>query len=285
MKKLTTSEFIERATEVHNGKYDYSKVNYVNNSTKVCIICPEHGEFWQTPNGHLLGKGCHICARINGAKNRTYSTKKFIDKARLIHGNKYDYSKTIYKGVRTKVCIICPIHGEFWQVPNYHIDGCGCPECGKDSHHKHLMSNSKIYKVHSGIVQRCTNPNNFKYNCYGGRGIGICKNWLKFELFYKWAIENGYKEGLTIERIDVNGNYEPNNCKWITRREQYYNQRRTNFVYIHGNKISIVELKDRLNIKRGVLEYYYSRYGSDRVVSYLEKNYSNELKTLYKENM
>jgi len=123
--KLTTEEFIRRAKEIHGDKYDYSKVEYVDFRTKVCIICPEHGEFWQAPKGHLNGQGCSKCAGMNK------TTEEWIEEARKIHGDKYDYSKVNYVNSYTKVCIICPEHGEFWQIPKGHLDGCGCSKCSK----------------------------------------------------------------------------------------------------------------------------------------------------------
>lgn len=111
-----------KAKAIHGNKYDYSKVNYVNTKEKVCIICPTHGEFWQRPNGHLNGLGCDKCG-----KTYSYTTEEFIEKAKQIHGNKYDYSKVKYINAQTKVCIICPIHGEFWQTPYKHLnlkEGC-----------------------------------------------------------------------------------------------------------------------------------------------------------------
>lgn len=76
-KQLTTEDFITKATKIHNGKYDYSKVEYVNTKTKVCIICPEHGEFWQTPRDHLSGRGCPLCA-----KNHRITQEEWVEKAR-----------------------------------------------------------------------------------------------------------------------------------------------------------------------------------------------------------
>ena len=122
-KKLTKEDFILRAREIHGWKYDYSKVEYVNIITPVCIICPKHGEFWQRPNDHLLGKGCLSCS---GNKKKT--TDEFIEKAKSVHGDKYDYSKVDYKGAHKKVCIICPKHGEFWQTPDNHFR-FGCKKC------------------------------------------------------------------------------------------------------------------------------------------------------------
>ena len=122
---MNTQEFIRKAREIHGDKYDYSKVEYINNRTKVCIICPVHGEFWQIPYTHIKGFGCSRCGGTG-----KLSLKEFIEKAREIHGDKYDYSKVEYKGMHTKVCIICPEHGEFWQKPCNHINKCGCPKCG-----------------------------------------------------------------------------------------------------------------------------------------------------------
>ena len=107
--KDKTEEFIKKAKEVHGDKYDYSKVEYKKAIEKICIICPEHGEFWQIPTNHLKGCGCPSCGG-----NKKYTLEIFIKKAREVHGDKYDYSKVDYKKASEKVCIICPKHGEFW---------------------------------------------------------------------------------------------------------------------------------------------------------------------------
>lgn len=120
--KLTTQQFIERAREKHGDKYDYSRVEYANAKTKVCIICPEHGEFWQKPYLHLHGNKCPKCCGFN----RT--TKEFIEKAKEVHGDKYDYSKTEYNGSHSKITIICPEHGEFQQIAKEHLK-YGCKKC------------------------------------------------------------------------------------------------------------------------------------------------------------
>lgn len=122
--RLTTEQFISEAKSVHGDKYDYSKVEYKNNSTKICIICPEHGEFWQNPANHLKGFGCAKCSGM--AK---ITTEEFIEKAKTIHGDKYDYSKTKYVNAKTKICIICPEHGEFWKLPYVHLKGQRCTLC------------------------------------------------------------------------------------------------------------------------------------------------------------
>ena len=126
----TLNEFVEKAKKVHGDKYDYSKVAYVDSKTKVCIICPEHGEFWQTPGNHLNGCGCQKCHLCEIAREKLCDTKTFIEKAKTIHGDKYDYSKTVYVKSSEKVSIICPKHGEFKQLPYDHLSGHGCPTCG-----------------------------------------------------------------------------------------------------------------------------------------------------------
>lgn len=124
MRKLTTFEFIEKAKKIHNNKYDYSKTEYIKSKIKICIICHIHGEFWQTPNTHLLGAGCPDCA---GTKRSNISS--FIEKAKFLHNNKYDYSKVNYVNAHTKIIITCPIHGDFLQTPNKHLKNHNCPKC------------------------------------------------------------------------------------------------------------------------------------------------------------
>lgn len=200
-KKMTKEEFIIKAKEIHGDKYDYSKVEYKNTKTKVCIICPEHGEFWMRPCDHLNRKyGCHICGwkkeaaeatrtkedfiklahekfgdkydytKVNYVNSRTKvciishekdaygveigefwqtpanhlsygmgnvlrnsDTKRFVERAKLIHGDFYDYSKTVYKDSDKKVIITCPLHGDFEQLPYNHLNGQGCRFCKSKS--------------------------------------------------------------------------------------------------------------------------------------------------------
>lgn len=127
-KKLTTEQFIERARAVHGDKYDYSKVNYVNNSTKVTIICPKHGEFEQIPNSHLLGKGCREC----GYEQISYGT--VVKKIHEIYGYKYDLSLfTEYTNSKKPITIICPKHGPFKTTVNRFVSGKhGCKKCATE---------------------------------------------------------------------------------------------------------------------------------------------------------
>lgn len=130
--KKPLEKFIYDARKVHGYKYDYSQVTYVNNHTKVCIKCPKHGEFYQIPKNHIKGQGCPNCKRENLRITKSKSKEDFIIEANKIHNEKYDYSKTEYVNNHTKVCIICPNHGEFYQLPRVHLNGCGCPKCSRN---------------------------------------------------------------------------------------------------------------------------------------------------------
>ena len=154
----THEQFIEKAKEIHGDKYDYSKVEYKNTETKVCIICPEHGEFWQTPHKHLNGRGCPTCGNLRKGNSSRGTKEVFIKKARKVHGDKYDYSKVDYTNAMTKVCIICPKHGEFWQTPAQHICGNGCKECRKEYLH------NKFVFTKDDFIKRAKKIHNDKYD-------------------------------------------------------------------------------------------------------------------------
>ena len=130
--KLDTETFIERAKEIHGDYYDYSKTIYTKQGEKLIIICPKHGEF-ASGYHHISQKGkCTKCAReLIHLKTLQERFEKFLTKAFEIHGDKYDYSKVVYKTAREKVVIICPMHGEYSQVPYAHLTGSGCSKCGR----------------------------------------------------------------------------------------------------------------------------------------------------------
>ena len=128
-KKVTTESFIKKAKEIHGDKYDYSNVVYKKAREKVIIICPKHGEFVQTPNSHLNGNGCPHCKSESTGDRCRDTVDNFIRKSKLVHGNTYDYSNSIYRRNNEKIEIICPVHGSFWQYPQNHLRGCGCPAC------------------------------------------------------------------------------------------------------------------------------------------------------------
>lgn len=119
-----TQKFIEKAKKVHGDNYDYSKSVYVRSSEKLIVICPNHGEFLISPNYHLRGGGCTACAL-----KHNYTTEEFIEKVKEIHGDVYDYSKTVFVKRNDKITIICKKHGEFLQIAANHLNGSGCGIC------------------------------------------------------------------------------------------------------------------------------------------------------------
>lgn len=167
--KITNEIFIHRSKTIHEDKYDYSLVKYVNITTPVKIICKEHGEFEQTPREHFSGCGCYKCA------NRIVNTKDFIEKANKTHNNLYDYSKVNYKSAREKIIIICKTHGEFVQSPNDHLNGCGCQKCGLGNYSKiciewleNIMKNENLYIRHANNGgEKIIKINNIKYKFDG----------------------------------------------------------------------------------------------------------------------
>jgi len=132
MKKLTTEEFIIKSKLIHGNKYDYSDVRYIDSTTKVNIICHKHGIFTQKPNSHLMYRGCPKCKGYLNMLRCSHTDNDFIKKGNFIHNNKYDYTKIKYVNNHIKVNIICPIHGEFEQTPNSHLNNSGCPFCVKN---------------------------------------------------------------------------------------------------------------------------------------------------------
>ncbi len=128
---------------------------------------------------------------------------------------------------------------------------CGCSSVERISilNKTHGETKTRLYKIWCGMICRCKNKNRKSYNIYGARGISVCDEWLNsYKSFKEWALLNGYQENLTIDRIDVNGNYEPSNCRWSTQKEQSNNTRRTVFIEYEGKKYSAKQLSEFLNI-------------------------------------
>ena len=126
----------------------------------------------------------------------------------------------------------------------------------------HNQRHTNLYEVWKTMRQRCGNPKNRAYHNYGGRGICVCNEWKSnFQSFYEWSMNNGYKQGLTIDRIDVNGNYCPENCRWVNRRIQANNMRVNKLITYNGETDTLANWARRLNIKYGTLEGRLKGYG------------------------
>ena len=135
---------------------------------------------------------------------------------------------------------------------------CGCMV--KEKHFKtHGESKTKLYHVWATMKNRCYNVNDRNYHLYGGRGIKVHDDWKNpdsYLNFKEWSINHGYKEGLTLDRINVNGDYEPNNCRWITQQEQMNNTRRNINISYHGETLNINQWAKRLGINKNTLWHY-----------------------------
>ena len=152
--RKTTDEYVKEAISKHGDKYDYSKTKYVNNTTKVCVICPIHGEFWVNPEKHIhRGDGCPLCSY-----RTSYTTESFIEKVKTIHHDEYDYSKIEYVNSKTKVCVICPTHGEFWISTSKLLIGQGCPKC------RYIKSANKKRRSLGNIITLANNIHDNKYD-------------------------------------------------------------------------------------------------------------------------
>jgi Zn ribbon nucleic-acid-binding protein len=158
---LSNDEHVEKFKLVHKDKYDYSLVNYINNKTKVKIICKYHGIFLQTPDNHLSNQGCPKCGIENAKRPKTLNNKIFIDQSIKIHGNIYDYSLVDYKNYKTKVKIICKIHNKiFYQTPGSHLSGSGCPICSESNGEKKIrvfLEKNNIKYKNQKIFDTCRN--------------------------------------------------------------------------------------------------------------------------------
>lgn len=147
-----------------------------------------------------------------------------------------------------------------------HVKSCGClrKERSFESTTTHNKSYTRIYRIYQGVKYRCYNIACPRYKNYGGRGIKVCDEWLNdFMNFYNWAIENGYQENLTLDRINVNGNYEPENCRWISNLEQQSNRRNSIRVVYDGEDVLLIDLLRRLKRENeyGSIRLYIKRDG------------------------
>ena len=238
--RLTLEEFIERANKKHGiGRYDYSKINYVNNSTNVTIVCHNHNEpyeFEQTPNNHLRGKGCPICK--GGVKS---NTEEFIKKANEVHKGIYDYSKVNYINNHTEVIIICPKHGEFLQTPQVHLFGCGCPKCNKNKGEESVRK----FLTEKGIeFEEQKTFDGCKY-----------KQLLKFDFYlpkYNLCIES---DGIPhFEKVNWNGKMTDKEMEENLKLNQLRDQIKND--YCKNNSINLLRIRYDEDVEEKLIKYF-----------------------------
>lgn len=136
---------------------------------------------------------------------------------------------------------------------------CGCYRkitCKQNSRHTHRMTGTRLWIIWGCMKSRCYYAKNIAYSSYGGRGIKICEEWKKnFISFHDWAVNNGYSDNLTIDRIDNNGNYEPSNCKWSTFEEQENNKSNTIYMTVNGETLPVCEWARKSGISAATLRW------------------------------
>ena len=264
-KKLATERFIEKAKKIHGDFYNYSQVEYKSNREKIKITCPIHGEFNQRASNHLEGRGCHICG---GFSKKT--TEDFIKKAKTIHGNRYDYSKVVYKGIFEKIIIVCFEHGEFIQTPANHFQGSGCSICAiertkrtkeqfikeanKIHNNKYTYLNLDYKNDKTKILIQCPQHGEFYQtpnSHLGGHGCPLCSNNKKSNTdeFIRKAIEvhgDRYNYSKTI----YNG--ANNNVKIICPEHGEFEQ--VAYIHLKGAKCSICMGKNQKTTEQFINE-------------------------------
>lgn len=168
-KKSTNIEFIEKSIQIHGYLYDYSLVEYIDNKTKVKIICKKHGLFYQRPDSHLRGCGCAICGEQKFKVTQSKTTDKFIEESKIIHGDIYDYSLVKYVNAFTKVKIICRKHNIFNICPNSHLRKIGCPICKESKGEKAIrleLENNNINFERQKTFENCKYISKLKFDFY-----------------------------------------------------------------------------------------------------------------------
>ncbi len=151
-----------------------------------------------------------------------------------------------------------------------YVTSCGCIKKEQDKinltkFHRHKLSNTKLWHTYYGMLHRCYNKDDTHYGNYGERGIVVCDDWKhSFDNFARWAINNGYKQGLQIDRINNDGNYEPSNCRWSTPKDNCRNRGSNVLVEYNGKFVTIVELSEILNRPYKEIYQKYRKYGIKR---------------------
>lgn len=219
---------IERAENTSAGKAKWSCQCKCGNRIVIagCYLrkgtqtdCGKHNTAWNFED--LTGKKFGRLTVLNRAEN--YKEQQARWKCLCDCGNEVTVGAAALKKGATKSC------------------GCYKKEMAKVHSRTHGMSKSRLWRIWNNMHIRCEYPSSSQYSYYGGRGISVCQAWIRFEEFMEWALSNGYSDSLTIDRINVNGNYEPSNCRWATVAEQQRNKNSNHFVEFNGETKTLSE--------------------------------------------
>lgn len=263
--KLVVLSYIGEEKDKHNNKHWYWKCicdcgktkaidqhNLIYGSTKSCG-CLKHG-------ADLTGKVFGRLTVIKESEPQKRKDKKGQKKMWLCQcecGNPHITSQELLVSGSSKSCG-CLVHQEHKN-----------PESMTNKY-------KRIYRIYRGIINRCCNPTDQHHKYYYDRGITICDEWRNnSKSFIEWALKNGYADDLTIDRIDVNGNYEPNNCRWVSNKEQQYNKRNTRRYTIYGKEYNMKEIEEIFNVKRVTFYARVTRYGMTPEQAVCKKDFRN----------
>ena len=207
-------DVLKKFKTVHGDKYDYSKFEYLKNRLDSTIICRTHGEFKQSAFTHLKGHGCPSCS-----KNKRMTSDEFINKSKSNHSKEYIYDFVDYKNMQTPVKIVCPRHGEFWQFPQVHINGGGCPTCNQSKGERMIeifLKNNNIKYINQKKFDDCKNISQLAFDFYLP-DYNCCVEFNGIQHYYPVDIFGG-KENLeiTIKRDKIKEKYcKDNNINLI----------------------------------------------------------------------
>lgn len=263
--KSSTEEFIERAVKIHGAKYTYEKVKYRTAREKVTITCKIHGDFEQAPDPHLKGHGCAKCRNEGNADRNLLSVEDFIKRAREIHGDKYNYDLVNYTGVDNPVKIICPVHGEFKQIPYVHLHSCGCRKCGNK-----IRAEKKTIDTEEILARfRCMHGDSYDYSSFEYKGTQIKSTFIcKKHGAFKQTPEshmNGCGCPVCGLRISKTEDY-------IARiLESYTKVEKRNRSLLKGKEIDILLPEYKIGIEYNGSYFHSEKFQEDPVWSLLNK--------------
>lgn len=285
---MDSNTFIKKSKEIFGDRYTYEKTEYINSDNKICITCPEHGDLYILPFNHITSKqGCPRCVG-----NQRLTNEEFVEKSKQIHNDSYDYSQVKYINNHSKLKIICPVHGEFWQMTLNHMKGCGCPKCVKRSSKEEMRINDFLskYITTETTVRNIIHP--YELDIY----IPTKKVGIEYDGLY-WHNNKNVNNSYHLMKTEL---CEKHNIKLIHIFEDEWDNHSDivksrlkdvlNIKMDNNISISDCEVKDTCTILTFLREnslyppiashYYYGLYNNEKLVSIMSFN-NTEINGLY----